>query len=222
MDGYLVGAFPPPWVEWNDRYRDTVRDFWRAHTGGGVRDVALPARRLLGPVRRRRPLAVRLGQLRHRPRRLHPARPRLLRRASTTRRTASTTATAATTTGRGTTASRARPTTRRSCALRHRQAANMMATLLPVHRRPDAHRRATSAAAPSAATTTPTARTTRSRGSTGARTTPGSTSTRSPRPRCGCAASTRRCGSATTSRGSPTIDGGPKDLAWLAPRRAAR
>ncbi|NSC23993.1 glycogen debranching protein GlgX [Streptomyces albus subsp. chlorinus] len=27
--GYQVGAFPPPWTEWNDRYRDTVRDFWR-------------------------------------------------------------------------------------------------------------------------------------------------------------------------------------------------
>ncbi|WP_301253088.1 glycogen debranching protein GlgX, partial [Streptomyces somaliensis] len=27
--GYRVGAFPPPWTEWNDRYRDTVRDFWR-------------------------------------------------------------------------------------------------------------------------------------------------------------------------------------------------
>ncbi len=39
VDGYLVGSFPPPWVEWNDRYRDTMRDFWRAHTGG-VRDVA--------------------------------------------------------------------------------------------------------------------------------------------------------------------------------------
>jgi glycogen operon protein len=39
MDGYQVGSFPPPWVEWNDRYRDTLRDFWRAHTGG-VREVA--------------------------------------------------------------------------------------------------------------------------------------------------------------------------------------
>ncbi len=39
MDGYRVGAFPPPWVEWNDRYRDTVRDFWRTRSGG-IRDVA--------------------------------------------------------------------------------------------------------------------------------------------------------------------------------------
>jgi isoamylase len=28
--GYQVGAFPPGWAEWNDRFRDTVRDFWRA------------------------------------------------------------------------------------------------------------------------------------------------------------------------------------------------
>jgi glycogen operon protein len=39
MDGYLVGSFPPPWVEWNDRYRDTVRDFWRGRSGG-IREVA--------------------------------------------------------------------------------------------------------------------------------------------------------------------------------------
>jgi glycogen operon protein len=27
--GYNVGQFPPLWSEWNGRYRDTVRDFWR-------------------------------------------------------------------------------------------------------------------------------------------------------------------------------------------------
>jgi len=27
--GYQVGGFPPGWAEWNDTYRDTVRDFWR-------------------------------------------------------------------------------------------------------------------------------------------------------------------------------------------------
>jgi glycogen operon protein len=27
--GYQVGRFPPGWAEWNDRYRDTVRRFWR-------------------------------------------------------------------------------------------------------------------------------------------------------------------------------------------------
>jgi len=27
--GYQVGKFPPLWSEWNGKYRDTVRDFWR-------------------------------------------------------------------------------------------------------------------------------------------------------------------------------------------------
>ncbi|MEP9361449.1 glycogen debranching protein GlgX [Nocardioides sp. CN2-186] len=34
MDGYLVGGMPPPWVEWNDQYRDEIRDFWRNHSSG--------------------------------------------------------------------------------------------------------------------------------------------------------------------------------------------
>ncbi|MFD5266525.1 glycogen debranching protein GlgX [Streptomyces sp. NPDC058335] len=31
--GYQVGNFPPLWSEWNGRYRDTVRDFWRTEPG---------------------------------------------------------------------------------------------------------------------------------------------------------------------------------------------
>ena len=27
--GYQVGGFPPGWAEWNDRYRDVVRGFWK-------------------------------------------------------------------------------------------------------------------------------------------------------------------------------------------------
>jgi isoamylase len=27
--GYQVGGFPPGWSEWNDKFRDTVRDFWK-------------------------------------------------------------------------------------------------------------------------------------------------------------------------------------------------
>ncbi|HWI43393.1 MAG TPA: glycogen debranching protein GlgX [Nocardioides sp.] len=34
MDGYLVGRMPPPWVEWNDQFRDTIRDFWRGQAVG--------------------------------------------------------------------------------------------------------------------------------------------------------------------------------------------
>jgi glycogen debranching enzyme GlgX len=38
-DGYRVGEFPPPWVEWNDQFRDTMRDFWRGRSAG-IRSVA--------------------------------------------------------------------------------------------------------------------------------------------------------------------------------------
>jgi glycogen operon protein len=42
--GYQLGRFPPPWAEWNDRYRDTVREAWLADNarkqGTGVRDLA--------------------------------------------------------------------------------------------------------------------------------------------------------------------------------------
>ncbi|GAA4778011.1 glycogen debranching protein GlgX [Actinomycetospora chlora] len=31
--GYQVGNFPPGWTEWNGKYRDTVRDFWRGTPG---------------------------------------------------------------------------------------------------------------------------------------------------------------------------------------------
>jgi isoamylase len=31
--GYQLGNFPPGWAEWNDRYRDTVRRFWRGDEG---------------------------------------------------------------------------------------------------------------------------------------------------------------------------------------------
>ncbi|MGQ0845830.1 MAG: glycogen debranching protein GlgX [Sporichthyaceae bacterium] len=37
--GYLLGGFPPPWAEWNDRYRGSVRDFWR-RGAAGVDDLA--------------------------------------------------------------------------------------------------------------------------------------------------------------------------------------
>jgi isoamylase len=31
--GYQVGGFPPGWAEWNDRYRDTVREYWKGDEG---------------------------------------------------------------------------------------------------------------------------------------------------------------------------------------------
>ena len=30
--GYQVGNFPPQWSEWNGKYRDTVRDYWRGES----------------------------------------------------------------------------------------------------------------------------------------------------------------------------------------------
>ncbi|MBA3949964.1 MAG: glycogen debranching protein GlgX, partial [Acidobacteria bacterium] len=37
--GYQVGNFPPRWAEWNGKYRDTLRAFWRGD-GGGVSELA--------------------------------------------------------------------------------------------------------------------------------------------------------------------------------------
>jgi glycogen operon protein len=35
-DGYQVGGFPPGWAEWNDKFRDTVRDFWRGEVSASA------------------------------------------------------------------------------------------------------------------------------------------------------------------------------------------
>jgi glycogen operon protein len=37
--GYQVGNFPPRWSEWNGKYRDSVRDYWRGE-GGSVAELA--------------------------------------------------------------------------------------------------------------------------------------------------------------------------------------
>ncbi|MGI8574720.1 MAG: glycogen debranching protein GlgX [Egibacteraceae bacterium] len=42
--GYQVGNFPTLWTEWNGKYRDTVRDYWRGQSAG----VAEVASRLSG------------------------------------------------------------------------------------------------------------------------------------------------------------------------------
>ena len=70
--GYQVGNFPAGWTEWNGRYRDTVRRFWRGDAGvlsdfaTRSSDSSLP-----GP-------AARQHQLHHRARWLHPGRSRVL------------------------------------------------------------------------------------------------------------------------------------------------
>jgi glycogen operon protein len=35
--GYQLGAFPPPFLEWNDRFRDAVRQYWRGDAGQAPR-----------------------------------------------------------------------------------------------------------------------------------------------------------------------------------------
>jgi glycogen operon protein len=37
--GYQVGGFPPGWSEWNDKYRDAVRSYWRGD-GGKIGELA--------------------------------------------------------------------------------------------------------------------------------------------------------------------------------------
>ncbi|MND69918.1 Glycogen debranching enzyme [compost metagenome] len=56
--GYQVGGFPPGWAEWNDRFRDTARAFWRGD-GGQMAKLAkrLTASGDLFNQRGRRPFA---------------------------------------------------------------------------------------------------------------------------------------------------------------------
>ena len=56
-EGYRVGGFGVAWSEWNGRYRDAVRDFWRGH--GGIGELASRLTGQLRPLRasRRRPWA---------------------------------------------------------------------------------------------------------------------------------------------------------------------
>ncbi len=39
-DSYDLGRFPTLWREWNGRYRDTMRDFWRSQMIGGLGEFA--------------------------------------------------------------------------------------------------------------------------------------------------------------------------------------
>jgi len=57
-DGYRLGSFPPRWSEWNDKFRDDVRKFWRGDPGH-VGDLAsrLSGSNDLFGLHRRRPTA---------------------------------------------------------------------------------------------------------------------------------------------------------------------
>ena len=215
--GYQVGEFPPLWTEWNGKYRDTVRSFW-AHGRRRRARPGLPAVRLVRPLRRRRPAADRVDQLRHRARRLHHARPRLLR-------------------------AQAQRGQRRGQPRRHRRqplvqlrrrgrpgaAGRRAAAPAPgaqpalhaaaVDRRADAGRRRRACGAPSAATTTPTCQDNEISWLDWTPTEPaddmlgaGPAAARAAPER------TRCCGRAPSSRASPVEGGdGCKDLAWFHP-----
>ncbi len=77
--GYQVGNFPVLWAEWNGKYRDTVRRFWKGDAGT-LSDFAY---RLTGSsdlYQTRWAQAIRQHQLHHRARWLHAVRPGELQR----------------------------------------------------------------------------------------------------------------------------------------------
>ena len=53
--GYQVGGFPPGWAEWNDTFRDHVRDFWRGELPASVLADRLSASASLFNRQGRRP-----------------------------------------------------------------------------------------------------------------------------------------------------------------------
>ena len=126
--GYQVGNFPPLWAEWNGKYRDCVRDFWRGEEQGAGRG-RLPADGLGGPLRVERAAALRQHQLRHRA----TTASRCAISSPTTR---STTRPTATETRDGDSHNRSwnrgveGPTDDPRAALRDRQMRNFLATLL--------------------------------------------------------------------------------------------
>ena len=63
MDSYDLGRFPPLWREWNGQYRDSMRDFWRGPTarrGASSRPGSAGPPDLYGAARRRPTASVNL------------------------------------------------------------------------------------------------------------------------------------------------------------------
>ena len=126
--GYQVGNFPVLWTEWNDQYRDTMRDFWRSRTNAAAFAYRFTGSSDLYEDDGRHPSAsinfvtahdgFTLADLVSYERKHNEAN----LRGQPRRR--------ATTTARGTAASRARPTTRRSSRCAPLQQRNFLATLL--------------------------------------------------------------------------------------------
>ncbi len=53
--GYQLGRFPSGWAEWNDQFRDTVRDYWRGEAGASALAPRLCASREIFNHRGRQP-----------------------------------------------------------------------------------------------------------------------------------------------------------------------
>ncbi len=81
MGGWQTGNFGDGWSEWNDRYRDRVRNFWLSDVDYARRAAMAPvghrrtrhAAGRIGQHFRRRARTARERQLHHRPRRVHAA-----------------------------------------------------------------------------------------------------------------------------------------------------
>ena len=76
--GYQVGGFPSSWSEWNGRYRDCVRDFWRSQQD----NQRLHDQRYTTPRRTRYTRYAPEPRRRRRQSRYAPPRPRYYRRAA--------------------------------------------------------------------------------------------------------------------------------------------
>ena len=217
--GYQVGGFPPGWSDWNGRYRDAVRSYWKGD-GGLVGELASRLSGIERHLRARRTRADGVDQLHHGARRLHAARPRELQRQAQRSQRREQPATASRTTAAGTAASKAdRPT------IEHPRAAAAADAQSPGHAlllagRAHAAWPATRPGARRAATTTPIARTTRSRGcdwDLGRTTRRRARSCNSRSASSRCATSIRLFRRLTFFRGRAVRDSDAKDIVWLQP-----
>ena len=215
--GYQLGNHPPGFAEWNDRFRDGVRRFWRGDRGparrarGAARGLGRPVRH----ARARRPWAsvnfvtahdgFTLADLVSYAEQHNEANGEDNRDGHDDN-------------SRPTGASRARPTippsTRRAPRVQRATAGDAV----PVAGHADAAGAATSSAARRAATTTPTARTTRSPGSTGSRpTAPRGQDARRLRgaPDRACATRIRCCAAAASCTARTSRRPACRDIAWF-------
>ena len=125
--GYQVGGFPPGWAEWNDKFRDTVRDFWR-----GEAPASALAPRLCASATASTTVAARPGLASISSPRMtdSPSTTSSPTTKNTTRPTAKTTTTAAPTTASWNCGAEGPTEDQEINALRERQIKNVLATLL--------------------------------------------------------------------------------------------